>query len=197
MPKDWACFPLRRVLNTRSGNLLPADIHKSEQPGDIVVYGSTEIIGYTASPPNLKKDSLTLARVGQYAGKVSFAKSPAWVSDNALIIALNNALVSVDYAALLLSAMNLNDHATKTAQPLLTGSTVRAQVAPLPPISAQATIVNFVKDQDKYFDLLKQKAKEAIALLREHRASLISAAVTGQINVHSYRAANHLAEAVV
>ena len=187
VPHDWKVLSLRRILNTRSGSLLPADIHGEYQDSDITVYGSTEVIGYTSSPPNLISDAVLLARVGQYAGKVSLAKAPGWVSDNALIVKFDTTLISIKFAMLLLRSLNLNDYATKTAQPLLTGSTVKAQAAPLPPLDAQASIVGFVDIQESRIEALKIKAQEAIMLLRERRSALITAAVTGQIDVTTSR----------
>lgn len=56
-------------------------------------------------------------------------------------------------------------------------------VFPIPPIHEQAEIVLFLDDMtDKIQDLVC-KSKQSIGFLKEHRASLISAAVTGKIDV--------------
>lgn len=52
-----------------------------------------------------------------------------------------------------------------------------------PPIAEQRAIAQYLDDATKSFDLMTREAKSAIALLQERRTALISAAVTGQIDV--------------
>lgn len=54
---------------------------------------------------------------------------------------------------------------------------------PVPPPSVQAEIVSDVRDQTEKIDNLADRIAESIALAKERRAALITAAVTGQINV--------------
>jgi type I restriction enzyme, S subunit len=53
----------------------------------------------------------------------------------------------------------------------------------VPPHGEQTVIVGFLDEQTALLEALKSKARDAIALLREYRTALISAAVTGQIDV--------------
>jgi type I restriction enzyme S subunit len=55
----------------------------------------------------------------------------------------------------------------------------------VPPLQEQHEIVEFVKDQRKTLDDLSSAATTAMSLLRERRSALISAAVTGKIDVRS------------
>ncbi|MEO8298529.1 MAG: restriction endonuclease subunit S, partial [Burkholderiales bacterium] len=61
-------------------------------------------------------------------------------------------------------------------------------VIPIPPANEQATIVGHLSDQFGAFAGLIKEASAAIDLLRERRAALISAAVTGQIDVRALAA---------
>ena len=54
---------------------------------------------------------------------------------------------------------------------------------PTPPIDEQTQILRYLKDQGQKFDPLINEARTAITLLQERRTALISAAVTGQIDV--------------
>ena len=56
---------------------------------------------------------------------------------------------------------------------------------PLPPLDEQRAIVVYLDEQTAIIDTLIGKARRAIDLLGEHRAALISAAVTGQIDVRA------------
>ncbi|RVU45948.1 restriction endonuclease subunit S [Rubrivivax rivuli] len=55
----------------------------------------------------------------------------------------------------------------------------------VPPLDEQLRIVAEVADKSNRFELLAKEAETAIALLQERRAALISAAVTGKIDVCS------------
>jgi len=52
-----------------------------------------------------------------------------------------------------------------------------------PPMGEQREIAAFLEDELTKFDTLTAEAQRAIALLQERRIALISAAVTGQIDV--------------
>ncbi|AVM76075.1 restriction endonuclease subunit S [Magnetospirillum gryphiswaldense] len=54
---------------------------------------------------------------------------------------------------------------------------------PLPPPDEQAAISSFLDLERERFDTLTAEAQRAIELLKEHRSALISAAVTGKIDV--------------
>lgn len=54
---------------------------------------------------------------------------------------------------------------------------------PLPSLDEQRRITDFIESESLRFDALMNEAMKAIALLTERRSALISAAVTGQIDV--------------
>ena len=60
---------------------------------------------------------------------------------------------------------------------------------PLPSLKGQAEIISFLDTETTSLDALTAEATRGIALLKERRSALISAAVTGKIDVR------HLAEA--
>lgn len=56
----------------------------------------------------------------------------------------------------------------------------------LPPIKECKEIVNYIKDKQKTFDALIEKAEQAIQLMQERRTAVISSAVTGKIDVRGW-----------
>jgi type I restriction enzyme S subunit len=58
---------------------------------------------------------------------------------------------------------------------------------PLPQIEEQNKIVKFLDDKGVMFDELIEKAKSTINLMQERRTALISAAVTGKIDVRNWQ----------
>ena len=59
---------------------------------------------------------------------------------------------------------------------------------PVPSIADQTKIVDEINEQMKIFDSLISKAQKAIQLMQERRTALISAAVTGKIDVRGWQA---------
>ena len=60
---------------------------------------------------------------------------------------------------------------------------VRALAIPVPPLPEQEAIIAQVKGRTSEIGALATRVQSAIALLREYRAALIHAAVTGKIDV--------------
>ncbi|MFG0603786.1 restriction endonuclease subunit S [Delftia sp. WSY_4] len=58
-----------------------------------------------------------------------------------------------------------------------------------PPLSEAIEIANFLQDQDAKFDKIILQAQAQIELMQERRTALISAAVTGKIDVRDWQAA--------
>lgn len=61
---------------------------------------------------------------------------------------------------------------------------------PVPPLEEQIKIVESLKEQMKVFQKLEDNAVRGIALLQERRTALISAAVTGKIDVRGWQSPN-------
>jgi hypothetical protein len=60
-------------------------------------------------------------------------------------------------------------------------------VTPLPPIDEQDSIVRAIREKKEVLDRLADALVSECDRLNEYRSSLISAAVTGQIDVRNYR----------
>jgi type I restriction enzyme S subunit len=67
--------------------------------------------------------------------------------------------------------------------PNISQESVKNAPFPKPPIEEQREIVDFINRHVETFNGLLTEAERAITLLQERRAALISAAVTGQIDV--------------
>lgn len=79
-------------------------------------------------------------------------------------------------------AGTLSSGSTRSRIPL---SVMAGRRIPLPPISEQRQISGHIDALQSRFDALSIEAERAIAMLRERRSALITAAVTGQIDVRA------------
>ncbi len=61
--------------------------------------------------------------------------------------------------------------------------TIASVIIPVPPLAEQDAIMQFLADETAKLDALTTEAEKAIELLKERRSALISAAVTGKIDV--------------
>jgi type I restriction enzyme S subunit len=58
----------------------------------------------------------------------------------------------------------------------------------IPPISEISAIADYLNEKDASYDLVENKARQGVQLLKERRTALISAAVTGKIDVRDWTA---------
>jgi type I restriction enzyme, S subunit len=72
---------------------------------------------------------------------------------------------------------------TGAMHPHLNCGEVKFVEFPLPPLAEQADIVSYIRGTADRFEVLITEAQRAIDLLQERRVGLISAAVTGKIDV--------------
>lgn len=67
-------------------------------------------------------------------------------------------------------------------------NTMACIVVPVPPLEEQKAIVDFINEESSRYGELSESAQRAVLLLQERRTALISAAVTGKIDVRNYAA---------
>ncbi|MDT4859412.1 hypothetical protein FQZ97_939200 [compost metagenome] len=76
---------------------------------------------------------------------------------------------------------------TGALHPHLNCGNVKELFIPVPPLETQAEAVKYLATETSKFDELISTAQSAIDLLKERRTALISAAVTGKIDVRSWQ----------
>jgi type I restriction enzyme S subunit len=72
---------------------------------------------------------------------------------------------------------------TGVSVPHISPDQIASFLIPVPPMVEQNEIVGYIADELSLLDALIAEAQRAIDLLQERRTALISAAVTGQIDV--------------
>lgn len=83
---------------------------------------------------------------------------------------------------------NIWQNAVQAAQPNLSMETLGNIFIPIPPEDEVVEIVNEIQKQNLRFADLISKSEMAIQLMQERRTALISAAVTGKIDVRNWQA---------
>ena len=174
VPAHWEVRPLKWCLRCHSGDGIPTEEVSSERTDErsIPVIGGNGIMGFCDST-NYNHAVLAVGRVGALCGNVHVIKPPAWITDNALVLSIDLTTVSLEYLARILKVRNLNDLADKTAQPLITGTRVRNERAPFPPLPEQTAIVRFLDHADRRIQRYIRAKQKLIALLEEQLHNLL------------------------
>lgn len=76
---------------------------------------------------------------------------------------------------------------TITNQPNISGEGIESVAFPMPPKNELVEIVEFLNSSETVFQNLSIKSEQQVELLKERRTALISAAVTGKIDVRGWQ----------
>ena len=104
------------------------------------------------------------------------------MTDNALVLKIFGDATYV-FVAYYLEAYDLNTLNCSNAQPLITGTKVLDVYAPLPPLKEQKTITKYLDDKTSVLNNTIQELQLQIEDLKSYKASLITEAVTGKIDL--------------
>lgn len=181
VPAHWQVCSLRRIVSMQSGESITGEtIHES---GDFPVFGGNGLRGYTADFTHDGHYAL-IGRQGALCGNVNYASGKFWASEHAVVVTPVKQ-TEVIWLGELLRAMNLNQYSVAAAQPGLSVDLVGRIGICVPPLPEQTQITAFLDRETAQIDGLISAAEHAIDLLAERRTALISAAVTGQIDVRT------------
>lgn len=184
VPEIWDVANLRYFITCASGDPLESSkiLREPDEFNIFPVIGGNGSLGFTENS-NYSEECIAVGRVGALCGNVHLIDYESWINDNALLIKLTSDKFDLKYLVYLLISRNLNELASKTAQPLLTGTQVKAEKVCIPPISEQLEIVAHLEANLKSQDDLLATVKSTIQTLQEYRSTLITQVVTGKIDV--------------
>lgn len=107
-----------------------------------------------------------------------------------IIVAPNKSLICGPFLSAVLQSsygqQKLSSIQTGAMHPHLNCGEVKFVEIPLPPLAEQNDILRYIQAAAASFDTLTTEAQRAINLLQERRTALISAAVTGQVDVRAW-----------
>jgi type I restriction enzyme S subunit len=183
-PLEWKETSLRWQLNCKSGDSISTNqFVKSESKESLYpVIGGNGVAGYT-SKYNIKKNTIAIGRVGALCGNVHYINYRCWITDNSLFINNISKNIELEYLKIVLEKLNLNQYSNSTAQPLITGETIKKRKIVFPKHQEQQKIANFLDIKTAQFDSIISKKEQLIQKLEEAKKSLISEVVTGKVKI--------------
>lgn len=179
IPEHWKIVKLKYIALLKSGDFINSDAIMEE--GEFPVFGGNGLRGFTSSFSH-DGDYVLIGRQGALCGNINFATGRFWASEHAIVVTIQKDH-NVRWLGTLLENMNLNQYSQSAAQPGLSVEFIANLNIPVPPVSEQNAIVSSLNDMMLRIDSISNSTEKTIAFLKERRAALIMAAVTGQIKV--------------
>jgi len=182
VPEHWEVGRLKNVLRIRNGR----DYKEVEvENGGYPVYGSGGIFK-RSSDYLFDGESVLFGRKGT-VDKPLLVSGKFWTVDTMFYSEVfNNAKPNYIYHQALL--FPFDQLSTNTALPSMTQENLLELGFVIPPFDEQEEICQHLSNKLKVFSNLVNKAQQAIQLMQERRTALISAAVTGKIDVRGWGA---------
>lgn len=198
VPEHWEVVKGSRIGTLfGSGPVGEEEVHE-EGSVPFIKVGSLSAEGFEVANWNWYVNDATAGRLNPYSEFVVFPKRGAAIFLNKVNIVKCRALIdpnlmgwkvrpsiSSEYVAYLLTIRKLQELADVSTVPQINNKHIEPERFPMPPHSEQEAIVEFLTAECRKLDVLKTESERAIALLKERRSALISAAVTGQIDVRN------------
>ncbi len=179
VPEGWEVCALKHVAGLKSGESITSE--SIEDSGCYPVFGGNGLRGYTDHFTH-EGDYVLIGRQGALCGNINYAEGKFWASEHA-VVATAKKPVKLMWLGEMMRVMDLNQYSVSAAQPGLSVDLIGNVKTVLPALSEQIIISNFLKHVLSKLNNLITESQHAINLLQERRTALISAAVTGQIDV--------------
>ena len=185
IPESWEWVRIKTIFSMQAGkNVTSSDINS--ESNDIYkypCYGGNGLRGYVK---RYNTDGVfpLVGRQGALCGNVNIASGLFWATEHA-VVTDGYGMTDVKWAYYFLTALNLNQYATATAQPGLAVSNIIEVLIPLPPLAEQKRIVAKIEELlpkvEKY-----GKAQDELNKLNEElperlKKSILQEAIEGRL----------------
>ena len=204
VPEHWRRSCIKRVSTIKYGIGEPPKYQESGVPlirATNVDHGSITSHGMVFVEPNdipqkriiwLKAGDIIVVRSGAYTGDSAIVLGNHLPAIAGFDMVLQNITCNPRFLQYVLLSSFMKDsqidlEKMRAAQPHLNAEELGECVFLMPPISEQDEIVDMLERKTNKFDKLVAEAEATGNLLKERRSALISAAVTGKIDVRDWQ----------
>jgi type I restriction enzyme S subunit len=200
VPEHWDVMQLRRITHLQQGLQIPQENRFAEGGEDRAEYITIKSINagdtaehkeYIHSPSErvvCTEDDILLARTGA-TGQVVTNVSGAF-HNNFFKVNYEKNKVSRDYLVYFLRVAEVKSHllmlAGTTTIPDLNHGAFLGTLVSLPNFEEQKSICAYLDETLERYGYIIQQAQDSVKLMQERRTALISAAVTGKIDVRNW-----------
>ncbi len=178
IPRHWDVRNFKYIARLEYGDSLKAEDRVDDE---VPVFGSNGVVGYH-DVSNTLAPTIVVGRKGSF-GKVNYSNIPVFAIDTTYFVDKRTTSQDIRWVYYFLQILELDKSSKDSAVPGLGREEVYSLRSALPPLHEQRAIADHLDRETAKIDALINKNDELIALLREKRTALISAAVTGKIEM--------------
>ena len=189
IPAHWEVSSLRHAVTIHDERRIPLNgEQRADIQGDYPYCGANGIVDHI-DDYIFDGEYVLLAEDGGYWGqheRSAYRMSGRfWVNNHAHILQSIPCKSDIDFVCYILIHADIDSCITGSTRGKLNQSAMKSIPLPLPPLHEQRAIADRLDRETARIDALIAKNDRLIALLREKRSALISAAVTGKLAVSS------------
>ncbi|HBC3426459.1 TPA: restriction endonuclease subunit S [Vibrio parahaemolyticus] len=191
VPEHWVVTSIKRELKSLDSRRIPLSAdERGKRTGEYRYYGASGVIDfiddYIFDEPTVLVGEDGANLLNRNTPLAFSAHGQYWVNNHAHILSPLDGLV--DYWAEVIEIIDVTPIVSGSAQPKLTAEALNNLKISFPAsLEERQTIEKFICIQQSKYDQLMRKAKNQVELLKERKTALISAAVTGKIDVRDWQ----------
>jgi len=187
IPEHWEVKRLKNVVQCLDGHRIPLNAEqRGQMQGEYPYWGANGIVDYV-SEWLFDEDLVLLGEDGapffeRFKDVAFFVRGKVWVNNHIHVLRP----LGATEPRYLVHVLNITDYGAfidGTTRDKLTQEKMNNIPVLFPPTSEQCAIAKFLDRETARIDALIEKIRKSIDLLREYRSVLITAAVTGKIDV--------------
>ncbi len=181
IPQGWEIRAIKTLARLKSGtNITTNDI--AEDGKEYPVYGGNGLRGYYSEYSN-DGDFVLIGRQGALCGNINYGFGKFWATDHCVVCYPREEYV-LKWFGETLRAMNLNQYSLSSAQPGLSVERIKDKFMPVPPLTEQHQIADYLEKKCGEIDGLIVIKQQKIEELKDYKKSIIYEYVTGKKEVN-------------
>ena len=142
-------------------------------------YGGNGVRGFVASY-NREGDFSIIGRQGALCGNINIAKGKFYATEHAVVVE-RYCDIDLMWAYYTLTALNLNQYATATAQPGLSVAVINDVCIPIPPQKEQERISKEIEHWFALIDQIEQGKADLQTIIKQAKAKILDLAIHGKL----------------
>ncbi len=181
LPSNWCWSRIETALFLQAGKFISAnEIHEvADEKHRYPCYGGNGKRGFVDRFNTYGKHPI-IGRQGALCGNINFASGDFYATEHAVVVDVF-AKCSSELIALFLTALNLNQYSTATAQPGLSVNVINSLLLPIPPLAEQQRIVAQIETLLGYVDIIDTDAETLEKSITLAKRKILDLAIRGKL----------------
>lgn len=206
VPEHWTVKPIKwAAKNIQTGSTPPSHEQRFYDDGTLPWYGPSsfceslpvgepvKLINELAIKCGVAREfansTVLVVGIGATIGKSAISHNRCSTNQQVNALTFDSSLILPDFVAFCLRPLEtvFRDRALFTTMPIMNQSDLGSYSIPVPPINEQTEITKNLNSKEEIFTDSISRCETMLNTLQERRTALISAAVTGKIDVRGWK----------